>query len=253
MAALKKSGGATIIAMLVVAALAIAFWMLLLGPKREEAAELGKQVETTEASLVTHRAEADAAEEARKQFPGDYQRLVVLGKAVPASSETASLLVQLNGMAKSSQVKFKDIELSAEGGDSEGEAPAPASGGAPVSATEAAASLLPLGATVGTAGLAAMPYSLNFDGNFFELADFIKGLDSTVKTSGEKVTVRGRLITIDSFTLTAGEAGFPSLSASFSVTTYLTPPGEGLTAGASPASPLEAPASPVAATTGGAP
>jgi len=254
MAALKKSGNATIVAMLVVVALAIAFWVLLFSPKREEAAELGKQIETAEVSLASHRAEVDAGEEARKQFPADYQRLVVLGTAVPSGDDTASLLVQLNATARRSRVSFKDFELSAEGGEGgEAEAAAPAAGAAPVSATEAAASLVPLGATIGTAGLAVMPYSLSFDGNFFELADFIKGLDSAVKTGGEKVTVDGRLITINSFSLAAGESGFPSLTASFSVTAYLTPPGEGITPDTSPVDPLEAPASPAATTTGGTP
>src|SRR5258707_9192095 len=106
MNALKKSGSTTIVAMLVVAALAIAFWVLLLSPKREEAAKLGTQIEQVESSLAQHEAEVVAAEEARKQFPVDYQKLVVLGKAVPAGDETASLLVPVSGIAKRSHVKF---------------------------------------------------------------------------------------------------------------------------------------------------
>ena len=55
-----------------------------------------------------------------------------------------------------------------------------------------------------------MPYTLTFNGNFFQIADFIKGLDSLVKTQNEKVAVDGRLITIDGFSLTPDEeAGFP--------------------------------------------
>lgn len=252
MSALKKSSNMTIVAMLAVAALAFAFWSLLLSPKREEAAKLGEQIAQVEASLAQHQAEIATAEEARKQFPTDYQKLVVLGKAVPANDETASLLVQLNGIARRAGVQFKDITLSVGGGS--GEEAAPAVGAAGASPTEAAASLLPLGATVGSAGLAAMPYSLTFDGSFFQIADFIKGLDAMVGTHNEKVTVNGRLITIDSFSLSGGEGESASLTASFSVTTYLTPPGEGITAGASSLSPTEASsASPVVATTGGAP
>lgn len=254
MDALKKSSTMTIVAMLAVAALAIAFWMLLLSPKREEAAKLGTQIEEVETSLAQHESEIATAEEARKQFPVDYQKLVVLGKAVPAGDETASLLVQVSGIAKHAEVQFKDISLSAEGESSEEAAP-PAVGGAEVSPTEAAASLLPLGATIGPAGLAVMPYTLTFEGSFFQVADFIEGLDSLVKTHNEEVTVDGRLITIDSFSLSSGESEGESdtLSASFNVTTYLTQPGEGVTAGASPESPTELSATPAAATTGGAP
>lgn len=259
MDALKKSSTLTIVAMLVVAALAIAFWVLLLSPKREEAAKLGEQIEQVESSLVQHQAEIDTAEEARKQFPVDYQKLVVLGKAVPAGDETASLLVQVSGIAKHAGVRFQDISLSAEGSAGEEAAPAPAAAGVAASPTEAAASLLPLGATVGLAGLAVMPYTLTFEGSFFQIADFIKGLDAMVKTHNEEVTVDGRLITVNSFTLSGGEgeAGSPggsdALSASFNVTTYLTPPGEGVTAGASPESPTEPSATPAAATIGGTP
>jgi len=253
MKALRKSGSMTIVAMLVVAALAIAFWVLLLSPEREEAAKLGTQIEQVESSLSQHEAEVSAGEEARKQFPVDYQKLVVLGKAVPAGDETASLLVQVSGIAKRSHVQFKDISLGAEGGSGEAPESAPPTGASP---TEAAASLLPLGATVGPAGLAVMPYTLSFEGSFFQVARFIKGLDSLVKTQNEEVRVDGRLITVDSFSLSGGEgeAGPSStLTAEFNVTTYVTPPEQGLTAGASPTSPGGLSATPAAATTGGAP
>ena len=73
-----------------------------------------------------------------------------------------------------------------------------------------------------------MPYTLTFDGSFFQIADFIEGLDSLVETTNDNVAVDGRLITIDGFSLAADPAGgFPALQATFSVTTYLTPPDPG--------------------------
>ncbi|MFP5389555.1 MAG: hypothetical protein ACLGG5_09700, partial [Thermoleophilia bacterium] len=85
--------------------------------------------------------------------------------------------------------------------------------------------------------------------------DFIKGLDSLVKTTNEKVGVDGRLITVNGFSLSEDpEMKFPALQATFSVTTYLTPPSEGTTAGASPEGPSEGLTSvPASTTTGGAP
>jgi Tfp pilus assembly protein PilO len=250
-----SSANRTIVAMLVVAALAAAFWILLLSPKREEASELATQIAEVQSSLALHQAEAAEAEEARRQFPADYRRLVVLGKAVPGDDDVASLLVQLNGVAGKAGGTFRDISLSSEGSGGEAAAPA-AAGGAPVSATEAAASLLPLGATIGPAGLGVMPYTISFDGSFFEIADFIEGLDSLVETGGEgdEISVKGRLVTVDSFSLSAdASGGFPVLQASFSVTTYLTPPGEGIGGGASPASTGLSTATPAATTLGGAP
>lgn len=264
MEALKNSKNLTIVAAIAIVVLAVAFWMALLSPQREEAAKLGEQIETVEASLAGHREEVAEGEAARRQFPVEYQRLVVLGSSVPGNDETASLLVQLNGLADRAGVKFDDLELNSEGGGSGEEAAAPQSapGGAPVSATEVAASLLPLGASIGSAGLAVMPYTLTLEGDFFQIADFIERLDAMVKTQNEKVTVDGRLVTVDGFSLApegegegpaSSSGGSPSLTASFEVTTYLTPPGQGTTAGATPSSPAEPTATPAAATTGGAP
>lgn len=252
----KKKTNVLLVAMLLVAVVAGAFWILVLSPKRDEAKKLDSQVERLESSLAQHESEVSAAEEARAEFPIAYRRLVVLGKAVPSDDETPSLLVQVNRISDHAKVRFQTLELQASGsGESAAGAPLATSGGEPVSATEAAASLTPLGAAVGPAGLAVMPYSLTFTGSFFKIADFIKGLDSLVKTTNEKVGVDGRLITINGFSLGEdSEAKFPALQANFSVTTYLTPPSLGATAGASPEGPAEPLASvPAATTTGGAP
>lgn len=250
-----SSSNLTVVAVLVVVVLGIAFYSMALSPKREEASKLDAQVEQVKGSLAQHQAEIAAAEEARADFPGEYQRLVVLGKAVPGDDDTASLLVQVNHIADHAGVRFSDLALSSEGSgeasETAGPAPAPEASGAPISPTEVAASTMPLGATVGPAGLGVMPYTLTFGGNFFQVADFIKGLDSLVKTHNEKVMVDGRLLTVNGFSLQAApKSGFPALQATFSVTTYLTPPGQGLTGGASPESPGTAEATPASTTIG---
>lgn len=247
-----SSSNLTVVAILGVVVLAVAFWAMALSPKREEAAKLGKQVERVETSLSQHQAEITSGEEARKDFAAEYQRLVVLGKAVPGDDDTASLLVQVNRIADGAGVRFSNLTLAAGATEAEVAPPAPEASAAQVqvSPTEAAAATMPLGATIGPAGLAAMPYTLTFGGSFFKIADFIKGLDSLVATQSEEVAVNGRLLTVNGFSLQAAEkAEFPALEATFSVTTYLTPPGEGVTGGASPESPTTE-AAPVAATTG---
>ncbi len=259
-----------IVAMVVVVALAGAFWTLALGPKRKQADDLSSQVSSLRYSVSQAEDEANAAAEARREFPGDYQQLVLLGKAVPSSDDTSSLLIELNRIANSSNVSFDSIALSSSATTSSSVAaptaaptpttPAPtdpaaaaaAPTGVPASTTvpptEAAAALLPIGATIGPAGLGVMPYTLNFSGNFFDIADFIKGIDSLVNTDVSNIAVDGRLVTIDGFALNGdADLGFPSLEATFSVTTYLTPPDQGATAGATATAP--APATTVAAPT----
>lgn len=239
-----------IIAMLVLAALAAAFWVLLLSPKREELGKLDAQVVELRTTLAQHQAEVVEAEAARAEFPAEYRRLVVLGKAVPGDDDVASLLVQVNRVADEAGGTLRDVELSATESSESAAPPAPPGGTA--SATEVAASLMPLGAAIGPAGLGVMPYTLSFDGSFFEIADFIAGLDSLVDTGKGEVAVKGRLVTIDGFSLNALGEGFPALEASFSVTTYLTPPSQGVTGGATPGAPGEA-AIPAATSLGGAP
>lgn len=249
-----------IVAMLAVAALAVAFWMLLLSPKRDEVKKLDQQVAQQEESLSVHRSEVQRGLAAERAFPREYQQLVVLGKAAPADDDTASLLVQLNRIAMRTHVRFQTFDLVPGGNSEEAEAQAaevPSPEGDPASfpsPTEVAASKLPLGASIGPAGLAVMPYKLTFKGNFFDLADFIHGLDTLVETKNADVAVTGRLITISGFNLKADSVeGFPYLESEFTVTTFVVPPEEGVTGGATPTSPEPSTSTQVSTTTGGTP
>jgi Tfp pilus assembly protein PilO len=250
----------TILAVFALVVLAGAFWMLLLSPRREEASELSSEVAEAKQSLSLHRGEVREALAAKREFPTEYQQLVVLGKAVPAEDDTASLLVQLNRLADHAHIRFQTFSLESasggeepEGGESEAKAEATASPASYPSPTEVSASLLPLGASIGPAGLAVMPYKLDFQGTFFQMADFIKGLDSLVKTKNQNVAVTGRLLTINGFTLEPDKStGFPQLEGEFTVTTFLTPPEQGVTAGATATSPAPE-ATPASTTTGGTP
>jgi len=243
-----------ILAMVAVAAVAGAFWMLLLSPKREEASKLSTEVSQARESLSQHRSEVAIAEQAHREFPVAYHQLVVLGKAVPGDDDTPSLLVQLNRIAHNAKVRFQTIELNSGGGEGE-TPPPPEASETPAPPTEVAASTLPLGATIGPAGLGVLPYTLTFKGNFFRLADFIKGLDKLVRTENSNVTVYGRLLTIGGFSLGVdSESQFPRLEATFEITAYVTPPAEeGVTGEATPEGPAPSTATPASTTTGGTP
>lgn len=231
------SSNKLIVAILVVAALAVGFWMVLLSPKREEAGELAAEAGQIEAALTEARGRLAQAEEAKRAFPADYRQLVVLGKAVPQGDETSSLLVELSKISRRSKVSFNSITLEEGSGGEESAATASTDPAATVPPSEAAAALLPLGAAIGPAGLGVVPYSLKFSGSFFHVADFMAGIDSLVKSS-DQVAVDGRLVTLDGFALTENpDAGFPYLNANFAVTAYVTPPEQGLTAGATSAAP----------------
>ncbi len=280
-----KASDRTIILGVVVAGLAIAFYLLALGPKRDKASELSSQISDLHASISEAQQQASYGQQARQDFPRYYGRMVVLGKAVPAQSDTASMLVELNSIADHSKMDFRAISLSqaatgtgtssssaptstpatpsstpttpsasttsssttasASSGSSTGTAATPSASLVP--ATEASAANLPIGAVVGSAGLPTLPYSLALQGNFFDVANFIGGLDGLVRPvdDGAQLSPNGRLFTVNGFALKLGGPGSSGkLDATFSVTTYVTGD-QGLTAGASPSGPAS-PATPQA-------
>jgi Tfp pilus assembly protein PilO len=279
---MKGTDRAVMVAFLAVGLL-VAFYLMILSPKREEASLLGDEVTQLEAQIAEQEQVATYAQQAREDFPTYYGRMVVLGKAVPEGADTASLMVTLNAISNDVGTEFNGLQLAA-GTDSaaaaaptapatptppadgsappaDGSAP-PADGSAPPAegvapavgttptgttpapATESAAASLPIGATVGAAGLPTLPYDLDFMGNFFQIADYVSELDKdiTLREDSGNVKVDGRLMTVDGFALTGGRPGpDPVLDASFLVTTYVTPAEQGLTLGASPTGPAPVP------------
>jgi hypothetical protein len=101
-------------------------------------------------------------------------------------------------------------------------------------------------------GLECVPLDFEFKGSFFDLADFFHRLKRFVRVAGgDRVSVKGRLMTVDGFKLTTEDAGFQKLKAEVRATVYLSPKGEGATAGATPAGP--APGSSQSASSGDGP
>jgi Tfp pilus assembly protein PilO len=268
-----KGSDKAIVMGVIVAVFLAGFYFKVLSPKREEAATLKQEITQLQAQVDEQKQVADFAEDARRHFPAYYGRLVVLGKAVPSGADTPSLLVQLNSIANRTGVKFNGLQLSANSEGASASAPTASStpstsststgtsgtsGTTPTSTstggtttptavpTEANAASLPIGAAVGPAGLPTMPYDLTFEGQYFNVADFLKGVDELVHMGGgTQVAADGRLLTVDGFALAQAPNSNPSnptLKVSLSVTSYVTPADQGLTAGASPSGPGVPPA-----------
>lgn len=272
-----RSNERMIIVGVALVALAVGFYLMVLGPKRDKAGELKDQINQLNGSITAAEQQVSYGEQARKDFPKYYGRMVVLGKAVPAESDTASLLVQLNSLSDQSKVDLRAIAL--DGGGSEGgsgtatasasssptsptgaastastastsssAAPSSTTGSSStataVPATEATAAALPIGSVVGPAGLPTFPYTLTLQGSYFDIANFIGKIDGLVKpvSGGDQLSPDGRLLTVDGFGLKVlGLGASPQLDATFTVTAYSSGQ-QGLTAGASSSGP--APVSP---------
>ena len=95
-----------------------------------------------------------------------------------------------------------------------------------------------------------MPLDFTFKGSFFDLADFLHKLKRFVRVANGRLEVRGRLMTVDGFTLEATD--FPAITAHVQGTVYLAPKEEGPTAGATPQGPASAGSQPGASSSAGA-
>jgi competence protein ComEA len=263
-----------ILMMLVPIVVLLGFWFLLLAPKRSESARLGDQLTAVEQKRDTAVAKAGQLEGARNTYADDYATVVRLGKAVPSSLDMPSLLVQLESAAKGTGIDFDSVKAGARttastaapaAGAASGSSSAQTGPGktaenadnaktsadkssAAASATSASGSSAstppatgPAGATATAPGLDSVPLTFTFTGSFFELADFLHRTKRFVHVANNKISVKGRLMTIDS--LGFKSTTFPTIEASITATVYLSPKSEGTTAGATPAGPQTNPTS----------
>jgi hypothetical protein len=271
--------------------LLVAFWFLLMAPKRAEVSQAGASLAKAQQRLTEVRGKAASAEASKNTFAADYTSLVKLGKAVPSRLDMPTVIVQLEAAARGTGISFDKISTGdraaggsapapapaqppAAPGASSGSTPAPAAaGGAPAqsgpgkaaentgnavnnandksAASEktggasttpstppaaAAGADAPVASTA-PPGLDSVPLQLTFQGSFFHLADFFHSLKRFVHVANERISVRGRLLTVDSLHFKSDPQTFPKLTAELTATIYLAPVSQGATAGATPEGP----------------
>jgi hypothetical protein len=219
-----------IVTLLVALLGAYGFYTFALKPKRSELDGLQTRITAQQDAVNKAQSLLKANSDAKERYRAAYATTVGLGKAVPGDDDVRSLVFQLNAAAGKAKVDFRSMDIAAS---------------TPTAATTdtSSATQLPPGATVGPAGFPVMPFEFTFKGKFFRLSDFFTKLDAFVKANNDKVSVTGRLLTVNSLKLEADSTGFPNIKATVSAQSYLTNPLEGLTAGATASGP--------AATTGG--
>jgi Tfp pilus assembly protein PilO len=145
------------------------------------------------------------------------------GGAAEAANTTAQTSDQRSAAAAQSGV---DATTSTPAGE----------GGLPVGGGAAGGTAAPSTPTA-PAGLETVPLSLEFEGNFFKLADFFHELKRFVRVANNDVLVSGRLISVDSVRWASDPEIFPGIRAEVTATVYLSPLSQGVTAGATPAGP----------------
>ncbi len=204
------------------AALAVA-WLLVVSPERKQAAQVQVKVESARSELSAAQAKLSEAQDAEKRYAAAYTSIVSLGQAVPADSEVASLVYELDHATSHDEVGFESITAGGGGGGT---------------STNAAASSAP---AVAAGGFQELPFTFSFVGSYDQLYKLMGRLQGfTVSKPDGSVNVNGRLLSIQGVTLTAGGTsakGSSNLTASVTATAYVLPGGQTLTAGASASAP----------------
>lgn len=254
--------GRTVFGLVAVAAAIGGFWFMLIAPKRADSASIQSQIIQAQARRDAAVSAAATAGQARAGYQHDYATVARLGKAVPGDDDVASLVYQLESVARANKIDFRAVKLTGAGAAPAAPAPAPAApadsaaakgktatAATPVPTVPAApvVSQAPPGAVVGSAGLLTLPFTLTFDGGYMPMQHMLGAIDRLADATDGAISVRGRLLTIDGFSLAAGPSGFPKLQAQVSATAYITPAAEGVPGG--PTAPVSPAGTPAAGTT----
>jgi Tfp pilus assembly protein PilO len=226
----------------VAAGLAVcAYYFLMLAPQRKEATDLEGQIATKQAEIAQAQQQLATYEAARKSYKGNYATLARLGKAVPADDDVRSLMVQIEASADGTGVDFQRIELGSglAGADNGGAKDTPAEG-----ELASAPGAIPVAGGV----LSAMPFTFTFTGGYFDLQNFFAKLEHFVTLNNAKLDATGRLLRLETLSITPADSGYPDMQAQVGAATYIVPPVEAVPSagGATPGSAQNASTTPSA-------
>lgn len=165
---------------------AVAGWLVLVAPQRSHAKKLGAQIQTISGEIVTRQAALAAAHHHTEAI--QTADLFRLEKAMPDEVDMPGILLQLSQVARQTGIQFQSIS--------------------------------PDPATTLT-GYQVVPINLIFQGNFYDLADFIYRLRNLVVVKGGDLTATGRLFSVDTLDFAEGENKFPQIQATLTVDAYV--------------------------------
>ena len=200
----------TVAALLVLGALG---YFALVRPQKGTASNLSKQIAAEQTQVDQARALLVKAKDAQKVRVADLFRLT---KAMPDQPDEAGILLELNNVARHAGISFDSIS--------------------------------PQGSTP-LSGYQVVPINVVFNGNFFQLNDFLFRLRNLVDVRRGALAADGRLFTVDNINFDEGEAKFPQIQASLTIDAYIY--GTGAMVSAPPQAPAASTGAPGSTTTPG--
>ena len=185
---------------------ALAGWFLLVSPKRSQASKLASEIAAAQGQLVQARAAVRPGAKPPRIEVADMFRL---SKAMPAATDMPGILLEVSRVAEETGIAFESI--------------------APQPATPAA-------------GYQVLPIQLVFQGNYYELSDFLFRLRNLVGGRDGKLEATGRLFAVDRLELTESPKRFPDIQAVLTVSAFVYGSDPVASAAPTPAPSSEAPA-----------
>jgi len=182
----KKQIGLTPVLAIALVIVVLVGWFALVGPKRGQSAALDEEIADYETKIML----ATQAKAAADEPPAVEIRvadLFRLAKAMPDREDMPGVILELNSVALSTGIRFVSI--------------------AP-------------GTAVTRTGHFSVPITLTFEGNYYDLTDFLFRLRNLVSVRDGVLDASGRLYTLDSLEFNESEGGFPQIQATLVLSAY---------------------------------
>jgi type IV pilus assembly protein PilO len=163
----------------------LAGWFLLVRPQGAKVDDLKRQSVDVEQKLAAYRQQVAAARSAPKIEVADVYRVA---KAMPSKTDMPDLVLELSQLARDTGIRFDSIS------------PQPV-------------------AAVGS--YSVLPISVTFNGNFYNLADFLYRLRSLVTVHAGRLDATGRLFAVDTLTFNESALRFPQIQATLVIDAFV--------------------------------
>jgi len=163
----------------------IAGWFLLVRPEGTKVTSLKAQAADVQTKIAAYHQQVAAARAAPKIEVADVYRLA---KAMPDRVDMPDLLLELSQLARDTGIRFDSIS------------PLP---------------IAPIGSYT------VLPISVTFQGNFYDLSDFLYRLRSLVTVHAGRLDATGRLFSVDTLTFNESTLKFPQIQATLVIDAFV--------------------------------
>jgi len=163
----------------------LAVWFLLVHPQGGKVTSLKEQAQAVQDKIDAYHQQVVAARSAPKIEVADVYRLA---KAMPSKTDMPDVVLELSQLARDTGIRFDSIS------------PQPI-------------------AAIGS--YSVLPISVTFNGNFYNLADFLYRLRSLVTVHAGRLDATGRLFSVDTLAFNESQNKFPQISATLVIDAFV--------------------------------